>query len=463
MVTEKQWHVFLGHASEDVALARAIAASLRGLGWTVFIAAEDIAAEAGSVGWSAAIDAALDRSRVLVTIASPKSGASKWVEYEWRSFHNALLSGSELGVIVPFCVGGRTRDQLERTLRYYQAVEMGGYELTPRAVVELDGLIKAHMEQRNVPRRWSIWYASVTEPNLSFLDEELSPREVDEVGVDAWWPEPLEKFMETNRERAEREGLDDLYRIQTKGQVAWKAKMIEGVRALAKVSRNADERRSLRESVHTYLAAYAVGLLQYLKGFRPLSWDPPEGDPGLSGRHIPTGGLFVGGMIALGQAKRWETIGWLSVRHDADGDYNRILLPVSAILRSSPLAPQGEVFTEQDFFRFIVPQLLDLFSQDASRSLRTILDQRPLMYLDRQHTWVVDSESYERVSPGTKDWPRIENAIISAVRGRPQQSAESAREAAFTTYTFYHELEYLSPEIARLAREALEVATRRER
>jgi hypothetical protein len=264
--------------------------------------------------------------------------------------------------------------------------------------------------------------------------------------------------METHRERVEREGLHDLHRIQTKSQVAWKAKMIEGVRALAKVPRNADERKRLRESVHTYLAAYAVGLLQHLKAFRLVSWDPPEGDPGLSGRRIPSGSVFSGGMIGLAQVQRWETIGWLSTRHEAGGDYNRILLPVGAILRSNPLAPQGEVFTEQDFFRFIVPQLLDLFSHTPSASLRAILDRRPSMYLDDQHKWVVDAQSYDRVSPGDRDWPRIENAIISAVRGRPQKATESAREAAFATYTSYRQLEYLSPELARLAREAREPA-----
>ena len=185
MATTKEWHVFLGHASEDVALARVLAGELRQLGWTVFIAADDIALKAGAVGWSAAIDAALDRSRVLVTIASPRSAGSRWVEYEWRSFHEALLGGLEMGVIVPFCVGGRVRDQLERTLRYYQAVEMAGYELTRPALGEIDGLIRTHLEERNVPRRWSLWYATVTEPDLSFLDAELSPDEVDQVGIDA--------------------------------------------------------------------------------------------------------------------------------------------------------------------------------------------------------------------------------------------------------------------------------------
>jgi hypothetical protein len=109
----------------------------------------------------------------------------------------------------------------------------------------------------------------------------------------------------------------------------------------------------------------------------------------------------------------------------------------------------------QDFFRFIVPQLLDLFSRNASASLRAILDKRPLLMLDQQHSWVVDSDSYEEVSFGSPDWPRIERAIVSAVERQAKHEAGSLRDEAIATYTALRELEYLSPEIARMARGAL--------
>ena len=117
-------------------------------------------------------------------------------------------------------------------------------------------------------------------------------------------------------------------------------------------------------------------------------------------------------MIGLAQVKRWEPIGWVSARHDAGGDYNRILLPLGAVLRSCQLSPAGkEVFDDQDssgslslncwtFFRTTRPRR----SAPSSTSVRW-----------RRSTSFTHGSSIHSLTrkchTGNPDWPRIESAI----------------------------------------------------
>jgi predicted acylesterase/phospholipase RssA len=115
--------VFLSHASQDLEVARRVCAEIEASGWSVFMAARDLPGEIESADWSQRIDEALDASGALVLLASPEALTKRWVTYEWRSFHDDILSDRG-GWIVPCCVRDIAPDELGRALRRYQIVDL---------------------------------------------------------------------------------------------------------------------------------------------------------------------------------------------------------------------------------------------------------------------------------------------------------------------------------------------------
>ena len=87
--------VFMSHASEDLVAARRLTGAIEQAGWSVFLAARDLPGVIDEGAWSQRIDEALDASRMLVLLTSPEALDKRWVTYEWRSFHDEILSGQE--------------------------------------------------------------------------------------------------------------------------------------------------------------------------------------------------------------------------------------------------------------------------------------------------------------------------------------------------------------------------------
>lgn len=85
--------IFISHRSSNVEYARWLFQHLRQHGYEVFFSDETLA-QSGESDYAAAINRALEQTQVLVVLAtSPEDLRSGWVEYEWRSFLNEVLSG----------------------------------------------------------------------------------------------------------------------------------------------------------------------------------------------------------------------------------------------------------------------------------------------------------------------------------------------------------------------------------
>ena len=120
--TDRKWDIFISYASEDVGEARWLREQMSQNGWRCFAASEDLNLLVGTSEWSEVIDRSLDEAPVLVLIATPEALASKWVNYEWRSVHDSILSGRE-GLLIPICFRGLAPQDLPRALRRYQCVD----------------------------------------------------------------------------------------------------------------------------------------------------------------------------------------------------------------------------------------------------------------------------------------------------------------------------------------------------
>lgn len=117
----ERYQVFVSFASEDRAFAREAYTALRErFGETIFFS--DVSLDYGPFGEQ--IDRALEQARALVLVGTrPEHLRKRWVQYEWGSFHNDVLSARkpESSSLVAF-VDGLRIDQLPRPFRYYQSL-----------------------------------------------------------------------------------------------------------------------------------------------------------------------------------------------------------------------------------------------------------------------------------------------------------------------------------------------------
>lgn len=113
--------VFISHRSTNVQHARALHDFLEQRGHRVFFSDETLA-KRGESDYARTIGQALDQARVLILLAmAPEDFHSGWVDYEWKAFHNELLSGRKKGEIFSL-LSNVSIDQLPLLLRSRQSV-----------------------------------------------------------------------------------------------------------------------------------------------------------------------------------------------------------------------------------------------------------------------------------------------------------------------------------------------------
>ena len=101
MTNEKEWDVFISHASEDKeALVRPLATELRRFGLSVWY--DEFSLEVGD-SISRSIDRGLANSRFGLVVISPRFIAKRWPEYELRGLVAREMRGGK--VIVPIWYG----------------------------------------------------------------------------------------------------------------------------------------------------------------------------------------------------------------------------------------------------------------------------------------------------------------------------------------------------------------------
>ncbi len=114
-----------GMRTEDSFLAEQLYDSFKAQGLRVFYS-NKVLNEMGAAAYKNEIEEALEKSQVLVSIATKAEYlTSKWVAYERESFHNDILSGRKNNAcIVPF-LKNITGLDVPRSLRNYQTFQIG--------------------------------------------------------------------------------------------------------------------------------------------------------------------------------------------------------------------------------------------------------------------------------------------------------------------------------------------------
>ena len=92
--TADSYDIFLSFSSEDRNLARKVFTFLRRAGSRVFFSDETL----HHTNFASAVDQALEVARAFVVVGTRLDRLQKpWVQYEWMSFHNDILSGRKPG------------------------------------------------------------------------------------------------------------------------------------------------------------------------------------------------------------------------------------------------------------------------------------------------------------------------------------------------------------------------------
>ncbi len=117
-----------GKVTHDIQIAQSVFDFLSSRGIRCFWAEKSLVT-IGQSEYKKAIDDVLDQVPILVVVAtSVENLESKWVRYEWDSFHNDILSRRKSGVIIPYIDSINVND-LPRTLRQCQAIQQSDTSL----------------------------------------------------------------------------------------------------------------------------------------------------------------------------------------------------------------------------------------------------------------------------------------------------------------------------------------------
>ena len=119
-----EYDIFISYRDKDSKIATELYEFLKKNGYNIFFAKETInKAEYGKL-----IDEGLKYAKNLIVIASlPKYTTTGWIEYEWRTFHQEILSGRKTGQILT--IVGDTNDiaELPLTLRNLEVFGLSEY------------------------------------------------------------------------------------------------------------------------------------------------------------------------------------------------------------------------------------------------------------------------------------------------------------------------------------------------
>ena len=117
--SRKKYEVFISCGQGDEPLARRIHEFVEGIGKTAFFYEKDPGNH-----WSQQIDRALYSARCLIVAGTDQHRLNRhWPEFEWRTFHNAILSGQKprSAILIPFVFGQKALG-LPIALEYYRRV-----------------------------------------------------------------------------------------------------------------------------------------------------------------------------------------------------------------------------------------------------------------------------------------------------------------------------------------------------
>lgn len=143
----RHYDVFISYSFEDTRDALWLRDVLGRAGWTSFLAIADLGLDRDDASWSERIVDIIDRSRLMLVLASAVSVESKWVDHEWQTFHRKRLRGDAIAIaIVTCCIGHVSPHQIKGSLQTYEIVDLREGNRRAETVKKLLDIIGGFLE-----------------------------------------------------------------------------------------------------------------------------------------------------------------------------------------------------------------------------------------------------------------------------------------------------------------------------
>jgi TPR repeat protein len=124
------YDIFISSKSEDYPIAEEVYKFLKDAGLSVFLASRELR-KIGRAAYGESIDEVLDNVKHLIVVTSKAEYVNKensrWVHYEWSTFHKELLSGRKNGNILTILQDVNI-DSLPIGLRNYQSLPFDSFK-----------------------------------------------------------------------------------------------------------------------------------------------------------------------------------------------------------------------------------------------------------------------------------------------------------------------------------------------
>jgi hypothetical protein len=142
-------HDELGKKTRDCELAEEVYIHFKNCGLDVFFSNVTLSM-LGESNYAKAIDDALDAAKILIAVGTTQENfCAKWVEYEWRSFFNDILSDIKPKGRLFVYMEGISPHDLPRILRQNQTVDKNDNGLKNLHTFVLNALELKHIEFDN--------------------------------------------------------------------------------------------------------------------------------------------------------------------------------------------------------------------------------------------------------------------------------------------------------------------------
>jgi|HubBroStandDraft_2_1064218.scaffolds.fasta_scaffold63962_2 hypothetical protein len=123
-----RWDVFISYSSKNQETAVRLREWLRKCELRAFLSSSDLSFEIGTSKWLEAVDSVLERSGVLVLLATEEASSSEWVEHELAEFSKYKR------LILPLKFG---EHPLPQALTAYQILEWDGSTAEPKVMQKI--------------------------------------------------------------------------------------------------------------------------------------------------------------------------------------------------------------------------------------------------------------------------------------------------------------------------------------
>jgi TIR domain len=123
-----RWDVFISYSSKNQETALRLREWLRKCELRAFLSSRDLSFEIGTSKWLEAVDSVLERSGVLVLLATEEASSSEWVQHELEKFSRYKR------LILPLKFG---EQPLPKVLTECQIVEWDGSTAEPKVMQKI--------------------------------------------------------------------------------------------------------------------------------------------------------------------------------------------------------------------------------------------------------------------------------------------------------------------------------------